>query len=295
MNRIREGWCQVPNPLNYKQLATVSLKPDDVDVIVFWTKNPEPILKHLTELDQRGFRYYFQFTLNDYPHILEPRIPNIRARLGTFKLLATKVGPEKVVWRYDPIIISNKTPVDFHLEKFSRIADSLKRYTKRVMVSLVDYYEKTDRRLSSLEQKRYRFDRAFSNSSKSLDLLRKLADVAKNNNIEILSCAEANDYSEVGVCPGSCIDDGLINQIWSINLKGQKDAFQRAACHCIASKDIGVNDTCLHGCLYCYSTRSIETATRRYSEHNPKSPVIWGDGRSLTEAEQACLSKTRLL
>jgi hypothetical protein len=192
-------------------------------------------------------------------------------------------------------VISNKTPVDYHLDKFSKIAESLRHSTKRVMVSLVDYYEKTDRRALALEKRGFRFDRTFSDSSHALHLLRELANIAKYNGMEIFTCAEENDFSEVGVCPGSCIDGNLINQVWSINLIAKKDASQRSACHCISSKDIGVNDTCLHGCAYCYATRSIDTATRRYSEHDPRSSVMWGYGRSLSESEKANLLKTRLL
>lgn len=204
-------------------------------------------------------------------------------------------GKHRVVWRYDPIIISNKTPVDYHLDKFTILADSLRYSTKRVMVSLVDYYPKTNRRLSELEEKGDWFDRSFSDTSQSLQLLSEMAKIAMHHGIEIFSCAEDNDFSEAGVCPGSCIDRDLINQTWSINLTTSKDAYQRPSCPCIAGKDIGVNDTCIHGCLYCYSTRNINVATRRHSEHDPKSPVLWGNSRPLSESEHSNLMKTRLL
>jgi len=145
INRIRAGWCFVPNPLNYDQLAYVSLKPEDVDAIVFWSKNPAPIISHLNELDTMGFRYYFQFTLNAYPKVLEPRIPEFSKRIRTFRELGSKLGPMRVIWRYDPIIISNHTPIDFHIAAFSKIATSVKGSTHRVMISFADYYNKTER------------------------------------------------------------------------------------------------------------------------------------------------------
>jgi hypothetical protein len=139
MNRIREGYCLVPNPLNTKQISVVTLSPVEVDAIVFWSKNPEPLIPYLSELDDYGFRYYFQFTLNDYPSALEPNIPSLESRLETFRKLSKLLGPKRVIWRYDPIIISNYTPPSYHIERFRNIANELRGFTKRVMVSFVDY------------------------------------------------------------------------------------------------------------------------------------------------------------
>ncbi len=294
INRIRMGWCEVPNPLNAKQLSYVPLRPQDVTAIVFWSKNPAPIIQHLRELDERGFRYYFQFTLNDYPKILEPRIPSLKTRLTTFKTLSEKTSPLRVIWRYDPIIISNKTPIDYHLEQFYKIASSLKDYTHRVMVSLVDYYQKTNLRIRHIENNGFHFEKTFSGSENALSLFSELFRIANQNRIEIYTCAEEFDYSQIGIRPGACIDGDLINKIWSLELMEKKDISQRAVCRCISSKDIGINDTCLHGCLYCYATRSMKTASNRRRQHKPDAPVIWGSSRDLSEREKTEQSKIRL-
>lgn len=295
MNRVRAGWCQVPNPLNYNQLSYISLRPEDVDAIVFWSKNPRPMLKYMSELDSRGFRYYFQFAVNDYPSILEPNIPSLNKRLETFLKTSNHIAPLRIIWRYDPIIISNRTPPDFHRDRFSAIATALKGYTKRVMVSLVDYYQKTDRRLSELEKEGYQFDREATHSRAIWDLLKDLSLIAKSNEMEIFTCAEERDFSGAGICPGSCIDGELLFRLWALHGHTKKDPTQRDTCLCVASKDIGINDTCIHGCPYCYSTRNIEIAKRRYSEHDPESPVIWGKARPLSEAEKSEQQQTRLL
>jgi len=295
MNRIRVGWCQVPNPLNYNQLSYVSLKPEDVAAVVFWSKNPRPMLKHLRELDDHGLRYYFQFAVNDYPSVLEPNIPSLQMRLETFHEISNHVAALRAIWRYDPIIISNYTPPDFHIDKFSAIADALKGYTKRVMVSLVDYYHKTDRRLAELGMEGYQFDREAAHSRIVWDLLKALSSIAKNNEMEIFTCAEERDFSGAGICPGRCIDGELLFHLWALHGHAQKDPTQRDACLCVASKDIGINDTCIHGCPYCYSTRNIEIAKQRHSEHDPESPVIWGKARPLSEAEMAEQRRSRLL
>ena len=281
MNRIRAGWCAVPNPMHMKQASRVSLDPQEVDCIVFWSKNPAPMLPHLDELDRRGFRYYFQFSLNDYPGELEPNMPGVAERLETFLNLSRHVGPLRVVWRYDPIIISNMTPMEFHRERFSRIAQELRGATHRVMVSIVDFYHKTDRRLSQLEQAGFLFDRKAGSSADMVSLLKDLATIARRRDMEIFACAEDRDFSELGIPPGRCIDESLLNRIWALNLRYRKDPAQRRFCLCMVSKDIGINDTCIHGCPYCYSTRNHALAERRYQEHDPQSPSMLGDAETL--------------
>lgn len=295
MNRVRAGWCLVPNPLNAKQLSHVPLDPQEVDAIVFWSKNPVPMLPHLDELDRMGFRYYFQFSLNDYPRELEPNIPSLDERLRTFLDLSQRIDPLRVVWRYDPIIISNRTPVEFHRERFSWIAQELQGATHRVVVSIVDFYKKTDRRLSRLEQEGFSFDKEAASSTGIVSLLKELATIAKKQDMEIVTCAEAHDFSEIGIPPGRCIDESFLSRVWALNLRYRKDPTQRKYCLCMVSKDIGINDTCIHGCPYCYSTRNYALAKRRYEEHDPTAPVLWGRGRELSESEKAHQLRVKLL
>ncbi len=261
--------------MNAHQVSRVSLKPVDVDAIVFWSKNPRPIMSHLDELDQMGFRYYFQFTLNDYPTALEPNVPDLGQRLSAFLDLSTSLGPSRVIWRYDPIIISNVTDVDFHRDRFAGLASSLSGATERAMVSLCDYYKKTDRRLGALEAEGYRFDRDAASSPSVAALLKGMATEAAAHSIEVFTCAEDVDFSDLGVKPGRCVDADLIKRIWGVSACADKDAGQREHCRCVVSKDIGINDTCLHGCQYCYSTRNSSLAERRSIDHDPGSPTIW--------------------
>ncbi len=281
MNRIRAGWCLVPNPLNAKQVLYVSLRPQEVDAIIFWSKNPLPILPHLKELSRRGFRYYFQFTLTDYPRELEPHLPSLEERLETFLNLSRRIGPLRVVWRYDPIIISNRTHFEFHRKKFSWIAEKLKGATSRVVISTVHFYQKTDRRLSQLEKKGFSFDRRAGYSAEMIDLIGELVAIARKRNLEIFTCAEEHNFRKVGILPGRCVDEHLLNRIWALNLRYRKDPGQRELCLCMLSRDIGINDTCIHGCSYCYSTRDCALARRRYEEHDPASPAIWNYSKPL--------------
>lgn len=275
MNRIRTGYCLVPNPFNAKQISRVSLAREDVDAFVFWSKNPQPMLGLLDELTDRGFIYYFQYTLNDYPHALEPKIPAVERRLETFHELARRLGPTRVVWRYDPIIITPNTGYEFHAAAFEKLTSLLQGATRRVVVSVVDLYRKTDRRMTAIADNGFRIDSDAATSPEMLQLLSHISRVAATADIMSFSCAEEQDFTKAGVRPGSCIDCDLISALGG-RVSVKKDAGQRPACRCVTSRDIGINDTCLHGCPYCYSTRNDELAHQRHAQHDPSSPVLFG-------------------
>lgn len=270
INRVREGYCTVPNPFNLKQVTRISLKPEDVLVIVFWTRNPRPLMPFLDELEQRGFRYYFQYTVMDNPRDLDPKTVPLERSLQTFRELSNKVGAERVIWRYDPIILTTRTPADFHVQRHAYIAQSLRGYTRRNVISIVDAYNKVTRRIRGLpgtlqpiEEPDYSF-------------VRHLADNSMSNGMEIVSCAEEIDLRSYGVRPGKCIDDDLIQRVFGIEVPHKKDPNQRKECGCVVSKDIGMYDSCLFGCVYCYATQSFEKAKKRHAEHNPQSPSLIG-------------------
>jgi hypothetical protein len=274
MHRIRAGYCAVPNPFNPKQVSRVSLQPQEVDVIVFWTRNPRPLFPHLSELDERGFRYYFQFTLMDNPRLIDRKSPAVDQALRTFRELAEKIGPDKVIWRYDPVLFTSVTPAEFHLAKYSEIAASLGAFTKRSVISLADDYPKIRPRLQELSRQGIKIQSA---GRKELErFVRGLVRISAENGMEIVSCAEEIDLQPYGVKPGKCVDDAYIKQVFGINVTHAKDPSQRKACGCITSKDIGAYDSCLFECQYCYATSSFARAKRRHEEHDPLSPSLMG-------------------
>ncbi|MGB4338202.1 MAG: DUF1848 domain-containing protein [Bacillota bacterium] len=275
MNRIRAGYCLVANPFNPKQLSRVSLLPGDVDAIVFWSKNPAPLVRHLNELDAAGYRYYFQYTICDYPAELELHVPPLDHRIATARRLADLLTPRRVIWRYDPIIVSNNTDIAYHRRAFSRLAAALEGATTRVVVSLADYYAKVRRNLGNLERAGWRFQECSDMETECRELLAWMAQTASEHGMEIQSCSEAVSLADIGIKAGKCIDDGLLNELWGIPLS-RKDPGQRDACLCAVSKDIGANDTCLHGCRYCYATASLARAQARRRMHDPASPILVG-------------------
>lgn len=275
INRVREGFCFVVNPFNSKQVSRVSLHVEDVDAVVFWTRNPKPILEHLPELDQRGFAYYFQVTLLDYPEYYEPYLPRLDRRIESFKRLSERIGPDRVIWRYDPIIVSTATPFDWHGQRFEYLAGELEGFTHRSVVSFVDFYRKTERRLSELEKTaNVRFEREPLGQPEAEALLTRMSGAASTRGLEIRSCAEPADLSHTGVSPGACIDGELIRRLGG-PARLPKDPGQRPACRCVVSRDVGVNDTCIYGCRYCYATGGDELPRRRYARHDPRSPFLY--------------------
>jgi DNA repair photolyase len=274
VNRVRAGFCTVPNPFNRHQVSRVSLRPADVEVIVFWTRNPRPLTPHLGQLDERGLRYYFQFTILGYPRELDPKSPPVAAAVEAFKTLSDRLGPSRVIWRYDPLIFTSLTTTDFHRENYGRLAEALRGSTRRSVVSVVDMYRKAERRLKSLDHTPAAVETW--DPERMGGLLRDLARLATANGMEIVSCAEEIDLACFGIRPGKCVDDAVIAEAFRIQVTPKKDATQRAACGCVVSRDIGMYDSCLFGCQYCYATQSFERARVNFDQHNPTSPSLVG-------------------
>jgi len=279
MKRIEEGVVCVADPFNPRQVGRFSLLPDDVDAIVFWSKNPRPLMARLNELDSRGYRYYFQFTLNDYPPFLEPNVPGLGERLDTLRTLSDRLGPERVVWRYDPIVVSSVTPTDYHLERLEGIASSLGGYTKRLVISLLDFYSKTEGRLSRLSAET---GATFTDialpayRTELLPLARQIKRIGDAHGLEVYSCAEAVDLSDAGIRHGACIDGELIRRLFGLERDFRKDRGQRAECLCAESVDVGAYNTCGHLCAYCYASFSGESMRKNLARHDAGSPVLIG-------------------
>ena len=288
MNRLRAGYCLVANPFNPGKVSRVSLASADVEAIVFWTKDPSSFFPCLDEIDHRGFRYYFLFTLNDYPAALEPGLPALDERIDVFRRLAGRIGPARVIWRYDPIILSRNLHPDYHRRAFAAIARELRGSCERVIVSLLDFYRKTERRLRTVEKS---IGDAFCRDPFACPgfdaLAADLISMAADNGLALQSCAEEERLAELGVPPGKCIDEELIRRAFNIQVTGRKDPGQRGDCLCVCSRDIGATDTCLHDCAYCYATRSPDAARRRFEQHDPAGEqlVPAREGRPMGRAD----------
>ncbi len=278
INRIRAGYCTVPNPFNSNQISYIPLKPEDVDVIVFWTRHPRPLMPYLAELDGRGYRYYFQYTLINNPRLIDPKSPALDIALKTFCELADYVGPERVVWRYDPIVFSQITGAQFHQRTYAYIARQLRGHTRRSTISIVDIYPKIKKRLHKLADQGIELTTYDGKPDEAFDeLMRALVRAADENGMEIVSCAEELALQSYGIRPGKCVDDEYIERIFGLKVTDKKDPAQREKCGCVVSKDIGMYESCLFGCQYCYASSRFERAQHNHDvEHRPGSPSLLG-------------------
>jgi len=245
MNWIRSGYCEIQNPYT-KQFKPCSLKPEDADCIVFWTKNPIPILPYLLELKDRGYSFYFQYTLNAYSRSIEPNLPSFLVRLQSFHEL-TKFCP--VIWRYDPIIFSKELGFTekWHLTEFKALTEFLEGSTTHCIISFLDFYDKVIK-----DERCKKFDQYSLEEMISLAIAMK--EIAGNHGIEISACGEKVDLQKAGIAQAHCIDGNLISQITGKSIIHKKDKSQREECGCMKSQDIGQYHTCKNGCIYCYAS-----------------------------------------
>lgn len=268
INRIHEGFVDVRNPMNIHQISRVNIKPDVVDCIVFWTKNAKPLMNKLEEL--KDYKYYFQYTINPYDALIERNVPRKNIIIDNFKELSDKIGPNRMVWRYDPILITNTIYLDYHIKYFEELAKRLSGFTNRCVISFIDLYKKTIRNTQSLNiceptiEEMHRF-------------ARMMTEIADQHNIKIVSCSEKENLEAEGVEHGCCIDRKLIEEIIGYEINVRKDKNQREECGCVQSIDIGAYNTCKHSCKYCYANFNSEKVDIQSKLHNPDSSLLIGD------------------
>lgn len=279
--RLEKGYVKWVNPFNRRNIQYVSF--EKVRVIVFWSKNPLPITKYLKILDEKGINYYFQFTLNDYEdERFEQGIPSLKERIKTFQTLSNLIGKEKVIWRFDPLILTEKINIDNLLERISKIANHLILYTDKLVYSYVDIaiYKNV---LKNILKNIIKEDESIFNSKnilksefnieQKIEFAEKIQKLSKdwrkiNPNFKILTCSEDIELEKYDISHNKCIDDDLIIKLFNSDemlmefLSGLKlsnklkDKGQRKDCKCIVSKDIGKYNTCLYNCIYCYANNS---------------------------------------
>ncbi|MDR2500281.1 MAG: DUF1848 domain-containing protein [Treponema sp.] len=266
-NGLKQGFVLARNPMNARQVSKIPLSPEAVDCVVFWTKNPQPMLAGLRRL--AAYPFYFQFTLNAYGEDIETRLPGKNELIGAFIRLAGLAGPDRVLWRYDPILLNGRYTLAYHIEHFEKIARALRGHTKKATISFITLYSKIREPARRLNM------RAPSPGEKDM-LAGNLSNIARENNLLLEACAGERGWPAYGVLPARCIDGDLIAKLSGRCITAAKDKNQRPACGCAASVDIGAYNTCLNGCLYCYANRGPGVAEKNMKNHDPASPLLTG-------------------
>ena len=268
LSRLKEKFVYVRNPMNIRQVSEIKLNPELVDCIVFWSKNPKPMIDKLDLL--KDYKFYFQFTLTPYEQDVEVKLPSKTEIIETFKKLSDMISPQKVIWRYDPILINKKYNIAYHIDKFEKMASVLKGYTEKVTFSFIDFYKKIIENIKLLEITE------ISTEEKNI-IAQKFSRIAKDNNLLIDTCAEDIDLSKYSITHAHCIDDRLISKITGKNLLVEKDKNQRLECGCVKSIDIGEYNSCFNGCVYCYANYSNNIVEKNCKKHIQSSPLLVGD------------------
>lgn len=278
MNRLRAGYCLWENAFNAHQRCYVSF--EKCKVFVFWSKNPQALMPYLSEVEERGYQYYFQYTLNNYEQKgLEPRIPRLAQRIATFQELSERIGKHRVIWRFDPVILGNTLTVESVLERIQHLAEQLAPHTEKLVFSFLDMYKKTGNNLKKLDPLLRPPD-----AEEARRLAEGIAQINKGlgSPLTLATCAEELNVASLGIGHNKCVDPELLLRLcpasselrtmyarrFSLQLGGLrsvagtcgvgsvKDRGQRSACGCAPSKDIGRYNTCMHLCAYCYANRS---------------------------------------
>ncbi|HWB54701.1 MAG TPA: DUF1848 domain-containing protein [Tepidisphaeraceae bacterium] len=268
MNRLRAGYCLMTQPYNGKTLR-ISLQPQDVDGFVFWTKNISPFLKHLPEIPGP---FVIQYTINGYPRQLEYAVVDPKKSIQHMHRIADQFGPEVCVWRYDTILLTSLTDLDFHRKNFRSLAERLAGATNEVVISFAHFYRKTQtnlRRAASSEG----FDWHDPSSQIKRNLCKELFNLALEHGMKLTVCAQP-EYQSGDAGTARCIDATRLSAIAGRPIAA-KTSGNRPACLCNQCRDIGEYDTCPHGCVYCYAVRNHTAAVARHQQHDPHGEYLF--------------------
>lgn len=278
VNRIKEGYVLVRNPYNPSAVTKYRINPEVVDLIAFCTKNPAPMLGYMDILKPYG-QFWF-VTITPYGKEIEPNVPDKRQVLEDFKTLSNSVGIDSVGWRYDPIFITEKYPLVFHLKAFEQMAKTLSGYTDTCIISFIDLYKKV---IKNFPQAR------MVNKKERLKIGEVFADIGRKYGITVKACAEGNELEVYGIDCDGCLTQEVYESALHTKLNMPKRKGQRTECACFFGNDIGVYDTCRHFCKYCYANTNKDAVIRNSKLHNPNSPFLIGSnqpGDKITEAKQ---------
>jgi hypothetical protein len=269
VNRLKAGYVYVRNPMNPKQISKIPLNTEDIDCIVFWTKNAAPMFDKLDRIDALGYQYYFQWTMTLYGKDIEYNLPEKAKVIDSFKVLSNKIGSHRTIWRYDPIIVSQQFTIEYHVHTFAKMCHLLKGYTNKCIFSYVDLYAKTCKNAKGI------IDSEVDILS-MLKIAEEFAEIARLNNISLETCSEQIELSQFGIRHAACINKHTIETIIGYAIDRKKAKGQREYCQCIDSVDIGAYDCCPHGCVYCYATASEKAVLENRKRHDVNSPLLIG-------------------
>ena len=269
LNRIDEGFVCTRNPYN-DDIYRYPLDSKIIDCLCFCTKNPKPLVKNLDKL--KDFNQFWFVTITPYDSDIEVNVPSFKKVIKSFKELSETLGINKVSWRYDPIFITEKYNLDFHIERFEELACELSDYTNDCTISFIDLYQKVLRNFPEAKE---------VTTEEQLIIGENFSKIAKNYDIQMKTCVEGTLLDQFGFDSSGCMTQQVIEKAIGNNLKIPKGKYRIRECNCIFGRDIGAYNTCLHGCKYCYANYSLKLVKRNQKLHNPDSPLLIGNVKDI--------------
>lgn len=266
--RIREGTVCVRNPYFPEQVTVYRLDPAVVDCIVFCTKNPRPMLAQIAGID--AFGQYWFVTITPYGEEIEPHVPDPAQVIADVRALARLMPKREVCWRYDPVFIMGRYSLEFHKTAFARMAEQLSGSVNVCVVSFIDLYEKTLRNFKGVKS---------VTAKERRELLTSFVNTGRRFGIRIKTCAEGEAPAGFGTDTGGCLTKETLEHALGESLTIPARVRARAECACLLGNDIGVYNTCGHGCLYCYANYDSRTVAENRAQHDPASPFLIGRAR----------------
>lgn len=265
INRYREGFVDVRNPYNPHQISRIPINPINIDCIIFCTKNPVPLMKYLEEIK---IPFLFHVTLTPYHKDIEPYVYKTNI-IHTIQHLSDMIGKDRLILRYDPILLNQRYTVDFHEKAFQHLCEQLEGYIRKVIISFIDMYKNTRKHMDEIQIHDM-------NVAEMRKVAQAIGNIAKNYPIIVQTCAESISLEEFHIRKGLCVDRQEIEQLIgrTLMIKGPS---VRKQCECLQTVDIGDYNCCRHMCKYCYANYDEEKIIKNMHMHNPKSSVLLGE------------------
>ncbi len=266
LNRFREGYALSRNPFHHEIVNRIELDPKTIDVVEFCSKNYRPILPRLHEITDR-FNCHFHYTITAYGKDVEPGVPSIDESIETLKELSAQIGKEKIIWRYDPVLLTDKYTISYHFQTFDYMAKQLAPYVERCLFSFVVWYKKLSTNMPELQP--------ISEAQKDV-IAKGLGEIAARHNLYIQTCATKENYEKYGIHTSSCMTRAIFEHSLGLHFKNVRENGNRPGCRCMESRGLGDYNTCINGCRYCYANYDHQKARENYAMHDPKSSLMIG-------------------
>jgi hypothetical protein len=277
LKRFEEGYVYSRNPMFPNKVTRYELDPQTLDCVIFCSKNYKPILPYIKQITDK-FNTYFHYTITAYGKDIEPNVPSIEESIETLIELSKIVGAQRIAWRYDPILLTDKYTKNLHYETFDYMAKELSPYVDRCIFSFVEMYKKLEKNMPEI---------ILLTEDDKIEIAQSLGRIARKHNLIIQTCATNGDYTEYGIKNSGCMTSEILGKANGIQFKNLRHSGNRNGCACMDNRNIGDYDTCPNGCKYCYANKNPKIAMENFKKHNPNSPFILGDLKDSDEVKQS--------